>query len=78
MSQTRLVVPFAAAILLSSITPAWSAAASADTVAWFQKTEQALMDSVGAGDKGPFERVMDAGYVATTEEGEVIGRADFR
>ena len=77
MIQSRLVVPFAVVILLPTVTPAWSAPASADTVAWFQKTEQALMDSVAAGDKGPFDRALDAQYVATTEEGEVIGRADF-
>jgi hypothetical protein len=50
------------------------AAASAETVAWFQKTEQGLMDSVAVGDKGPFDRVLDEGAVITSEEGEVTDR----
>ena len=50
-------------------------AASAETVAWFQKTEQALMDSVAAGDRTPWERVLDLDFQATSEEGEVLDRA---
>src|SRR5262245_9020799 len=53
------------------------AAASAETVAWFQKTEQARMDAVAAGDKAPWERTLDAEAVMTSEEGEVISRADL-
>ena len=51
--------------------------ATAQTVAWFQATEQALMDAVGAGDKTPWDRVMDATCVVTSEEGEVIDKRKF-
>jgi len=50
-------------------------AASAETVAWFQKTEQAMMDAVAVGDKTPWEQVLAADAVVTSEEGEVIDRA---
>ncbi len=50
---------------------------SAVTVAWFQRTEQALMDSVGAGDRAAWDRVMDPGCVVTSEEGQVIGKRQF-
>lgn len=51
--------------------------ASPETVAWFQETEQALMSSIAPGDKTPWERVMDASCVFTTEEGEVVSRQQF-
>lgn len=52
-------------------------AAAAETVRWFQTTEQALMDSIAKGDTTPWERVMDPTCVITSEEGEVIDRAAF-
>ena len=45
--------------------------------AWFQSTEQALMDAVATGDKAVWERVLDDGFVATSEEGEVIPRLEL-
>jgi hypothetical protein len=50
---------------------------SPDTVRWFQSTEQALMDSVAVGDKGPWERIMDPACVVTSEEGDVVPRQQF-
>ena len=48
--------------------------ASAETVAWFQATEQALMSSIAPGDRLPWERVADPSFILTTEEGEVLSR----
>jgi hypothetical protein len=50
---------------------------AADTVRWFQATEQALMDSVAAGDKGPWERILDPSCVLTSEEGQVMTKQEF-
>ena len=52
-------------------------AASAETLRWFQSTEQALMDSVASGDKRPWERVMDPACVVISEEGEVVTKQRF-
>ncbi len=41
---------------------------------WFCRTEQALMDAIGRGDRAPWERVADPGFVMTTEEGELVTR----
>lgn len=60
---------------LGQAVPAATGAASTETVAWFQKTEQTLMDSVAVGDKAPWERTLDADFQATSEEGEVLDRA---
>ena len=46
--------------------------ASPEAVRRFQATEQALMDAVAAGDKSVWERVLDASFVLTSEEGEVL------
>jgi hypothetical protein len=43
----------------------------------FQTIEQSLMDAITAGDRVPWERVMDADCVLTTEEGEVLTREAF-
>jgi hypothetical protein len=58
--------------LLSQQPP--TAAASQD---WFQKTEQALMDAVAAGDRSVWDRVMDDTCVVTGEEGEKLTKAEF-
>lgn len=44
---------------------------------WFQSTEQSLMDSVAIGDTKPWDAVMDARCIITTEEGEVMTKAEF-
>ena len=46
-------------------------------VPWFQQTEQALMNAIAIGDKAPWDRVLDPRAVITTEEGEIITKADF-
>ncbi|MGH9365255.1 MAG: nuclear transport factor 2 family protein [Thermoanaerobaculia bacterium] len=53
------------------------AAAPADTVRWFQATEQALMDSIALGDKVVWDRVMDSACVITSEEGQVLSKGQF-
>jgi len=57
--------------------PPRSNAAAAETTRWFQSTEQALMDSIGAGDKSPWHRVMDPSCIVTTEEGELLNKHQF-
>jgi len=52
-------------------------AQSADTVKWFQTTEQALMDALAPGDKAVWDRVMDEGCVITSEEGDVQNKQQF-
>lgn len=54
-----------------------SAAASAQTVRWFQATEQALMDSIASGDKTVWDRVMDPTCVVTSEEGSITDKRQF-
>jgi len=68
-----------ALLLLVSAATAWAEGPTvpAEAVAWFQKTEQALMDAVGAGDKAVWDRVLDPTCVVTSEEGEVIGKRRF-
>jgi Domain of unknown function (DUF4440) len=52
-------------------------AAKDTTVAWFQKTEQSLMDAVGTGDKKVWDEVMSPDCVVTTEDGEVFAKPQF-
>lgn len=53
------------------------ATASPATVAWFQSTEQGLMDAVASGDKARWDRILDPGCVITSEEGESIAKEAF-
>lgn len=52
-------------------------AAARPPVEWFQKIEQAMMDAVAAGDAGTWDRATDAGYILTTEEGQVMTKAEL-
>ncbi len=80
---SRRYVSFAAAFLAlvglapGVETPGASRAASPETVKWFQKTEQELVDSIAKGDKSVYDRVMDAGCIVTSEEGEVTPKKEF-
>ena len=69
---------FVAMALLSiaagSTTEDRPAAASPETLRWFQSTEQSLMDALAVGDKTVWDRVMDLSCIATSEEGEVVPR----
>ena len=73
------VVAAAAALLLClrAGAAAGDGAPAADTVRWFQATEQALMDSVASGDKGPWQRILDPSCVLTSEEGQVMTKQEF-
>jgi uncharacterized protein DUF4440 len=78
--QTRRLLAATGVLWLVASTPmraGQGTAASAETVRWFQETEQALMDSVGSGEKGLWERVMDPTCVVTSEEGDVIDKSRF-
>jgi hypothetical protein len=52
-------------------------AGQVSTTAWFQATEQSLMDAVAAGDSTVWNRVMDERCIVTTEEGQVQTKAAF-
>ena len=71
----KLVGAVALSILILPAAQAVAGTASAESVAWFQKTEQALMDSVAAGDTRSWETTLDVDFEATSEEGEVLDRA---
>jgi hypothetical protein len=45
--------------------------------AYFQRTEQMLMDAIAIGDRVPWERVLDENFVSTSEVGEVTNREQF-
>lgn len=67
---------------LALAAPSWLAAeveppAGEPLARWFQATEQALMDAVAAGDKAPWERIMDPTCIVTSEEGQVLTRRQF-
>src|SRR5215470_6641577 len=53
---------------------AGAAEPGAETVKWFQTTEQSLMDAVASGDKAVWERALDDSFVMISEEGEVLPR----
>ena len=52
-------------------------AATPETVEWFRATEQTLMDALATGNKTVWETVMDSSCVVTSEEGQVLSRAQF-
>jgi Domain of unknown function (DUF4440) len=66
-----------ASLVVSPISVGTQQRPSTELLAWFEKTEQSLMDAVGVGDKGPWERVMDDECVVTTEEGQLISKSQF-
>jgi Domain of unknown function (DUF4440) len=63
-----------AALLLLAAT---AVGAADDPTAWFQATTQKLYDAVASGDKAPWDAVLDAGCMVTTEDGDVFDRAKF-
>lgn len=81
MRLTRQIPIAATSIVVLACTFAstWPHRASAQqvSVSWFQATEQGLMNAIAVGDKAPWDRVMDPRAIITTEEGEVITKADF-
>src|SRR3954464_10988139 len=58
-----------------ALTSAPAVAATAPSVAWFQRTEHSLMDAIAKGDHAPWQRVLDPGFRITDEEGNVLGGA---
>lgn len=45
--------------------------------AWFQETEQALMDAIATGARAIWDRVLDERYVYTSEEGQVLTKVEL-
>ena len=64
-------------LTLTGLEPPAQGASSPETVAWFQKTEQAMADAIADGDKKVWEAVMDPTFAFTTEEGEVLNNQAF-
>ena len=61
-----LLIAFFCFVASSSMaTPPSGAEVKVETVKWFQKTEQALMDAVGTGGKETWDAVMDPDCVIT-------------
>jgi len=81
MSKAKRLAGFlvlSCAAALAAAEPGSSARTpSPETVKWFQKTEQELVDSIAKGDKSAYDRVMDDGCIVTSEEGEVIPKKEF-
>lgn len=77
MSQhdTRTVLTLLATLAL--LHPVASRADSPAQRAWFQTRSQALFDAVTSGDKGIWDRTLDAGCIITSEDGDVEDKAKF-
>ncbi len=75
--EGRVLASAAAALLCLRAAGAGDGAPAAAMVRWFQVTEQALMDSVAAGHKSPWERILDPSCVLTSEEGQVLTKQEF-
>jgi hypothetical protein len=54
-----------------------AAAPAPSSQAWFQQTEQALLDAVAVGDRGVWEKTLADTWVGTSEEGEVLTKAQL-
>jgi hypothetical protein len=63
-----------ATVAAAAFSPGQGASASR---AWFQTTEQSLMNAVAVGDRAPWNATLDDRCVLTTEEGEVLTKAEF-
>jgi len=61
-----------ATVAAAAFPPAQGASTSR---AWFQTTEQSLMNAVAVGDRAPWNATLDDRCVLTTEEGEVLTKA---
>jgi hypothetical protein len=66
-----------AAGFLAAAASARPAEVAKHEVRLFQSREQALMDAIGTGDKAVWDRAMDPSCVVTSEEGEVLTKAQF-
>jgi uncharacterized protein DUF4440 len=73
----RAAVVALAACLLAATDPVRQAESRGDLVAAFQKLEQSLMDAVAPGDTVTWDGAMDDGCVITSEEGQVLSKAEF-
>ncbi len=75
--RVRLALAVAALAVCDRAQSEDRAKPSAETVRWFQETEQALMTSVAGGGKDVWDRVMDPACVYTSEEGQVLSKRQF-
>jgi hypothetical protein len=64
-------------ILLAAWLAFAQAAAPRPPVEWFLKVEQAMMDAVALGNAGTWDQATDPSYILTTEEGQVMTKAEL-
>lgn len=50
---------------------------AAPPTAWFQSTEQSLVDAIAKGDKAVWEHVLDDSCIYTSEEGQVLTKKEL-
>ncbi len=74
MVSMRLTGVVLATVAAAAFSSAQEASASR---AWFQTTEQTLMNAVAVGDHAPWDATLDDRCVLTTEEGEILTKAEF-
>src|SRR5262245_52486806 len=63
-----------AGVVLPSL---WLSRHTSVDAAWFQKTEQAVMEAIAVGDKQIWNRVLDDRFTYTSEEGQVLTKQDL-
>src|SRR5262245_34094899 len=67
----------AAGVIALFVTSVATTPTRQDSSAWFQRTEQSLMDAIAVGDRAAWDRVMDERAVITSEEGDVVSKEAF-
>lgn len=72
-----LIVAILSIVSLQSRSDSVSAETRDATAAWFQSTEQALMDAIAKGDKTIWDRVLDENCVYTSEEGQTLSKKEL-
>src|SRR5215475_13855907 len=70
-----LAIPVMGMLAFASSEPV--RAEARDPVGWFKSTTQMLVDAVTTGDKGGWDRILDAHCIITTEDGVVLDKARF-
>ncbi len=77
MTHSRTAMSLMLLAAAGLLRPVASHAGPPSLQAWFQSREQALFDSVARGDKGIWDRTLDADCVITSEDGVVEDKAKF-
>jgi len=77
MNHSRTAISLVLLAAAGFLCPAAGHADPSTLRAWFQSREQALFDSVARGDKGIWDRTLDADCIITSEDGVVEDKARF-